>query len=46
MPEGLVDEHEKAMNKGEMYISETSPRSVIEAYMQQFQDFNVPPIKV
>lgn len=41
MPEGLVDEHEKAMNKGEMYISETSPRSVIEA-----QDFNVPPIKV
>lgn len=42
MPPGLSDEVGKPRNKGKMYISETSPMSVIDAYWEQFSgDFTL-----
>lgn len=39
---GSEDEVGKPRNKGQMYISETSPMSVIDAYWEQFSgDFTL-----
>ncbi|KAL4185727.1 hypothetical protein AMTRI_Chr10g232140 [Amborella trichopoda] len=41
VPSGLYDENGNPLNKGNIYISEASPPSVREAYLQQFQkDFS------
>ncbi|KAJ0989059.1 hypothetical protein J5N97_007415 [Dioscorea zingiberensis] len=42
VPLGLYNEEGKSMNKGRIYISETSPPIVTTAYFKQFQmDFNL-----
>lgn len=42
VPLGLFDEEGKPINKGKMYISETSPAAVAESYHRQFQrDFSL-----
>ncbi|XVF59669.1 hypothetical protein PTKIN_Ptkin07bG0294300 [Pterospermum kingtungense] len=38
VPPGLYDEHGKPINKGNLYISESSPPSVSQAYWNQFQE--------
>ncbi|CAJ2675624.1 unnamed protein product [Trifolium pratense] len=38
VPSGLKDESVRRSNKGKLYISKTTPNSVIEAYSQQFQN--------
>ncbi|XP_077253507.1 putative methyltransferase TCM_000336 [Tasmannia lanceolata] len=38
VPLGLFGEDGKPINKGKMYISETSPCKVIDAYFMQFQE--------
>ncbi|XP_039045836.1 salicylate carboxymethyltransferase-like [Hibiscus syriacus] len=38
VPPGLYDEHGKSINKGNVYISDSSPASVSRAYWNQFQD--------
>ncbi|XP_077211909.1 putative methyltransferase TCM_000336 [Tasmannia lanceolata] len=38
VPPGLFDKDGKSINKGKMYISKTSPKSVTEAYFMQFQE--------
>uniref|UniRef100_A0A803MEE9 Jasmonate O-methyltransferase n=1 Tax=Chenopodium quinoa TaxID=63459 RepID=A0A803MEE9_CHEQI len=41
VPPGLYDEQGMSINKGNIYISETSPKLVAIAYWEQFeQDFN------
>ncbi|XP_020523241.1 caffeine synthase 1-like [Amborella trichopoda] len=41
VPQGLYEEGGAALNKGNVYISETSPPGVRKAYLQQFQkDFS------
>ncbi|ERN06681.1 hypothetical protein AMTR_s00058p00202720 [Amborella trichopoda] len=41
VPQGLYEEGGEALNKGNVYISETSPPGVRKAYLQQFQkDFS------
>ncbi|KAJ3670715.1 hypothetical protein LUZ60_008141 [Juncus effusus] len=41
VPSGLFDETDMAINKGRMYISQTSPPSVAMAYYEQFRgDFS------
>uniref|UniRef100_A0A9I9CI07 Jasmonate O-methyltransferase n=1 Tax=Cucumis melo TaxID=3656 RepID=A0A9I9CI07_CUCME len=38
VPEGLLEgEGKRRLNKGKLYISSTSPRSVVEAYGEQFK---------
>ncbi|EOX91023.1 S-adenosyl-L-methionine-dependent methyltransferases superfamily protein [Theobroma cacao] len=38
VPPALYDEHGKSTNKGNVYISESSPPSVSQAYWNQFQE--------
>ncbi|PPS20053.1 hypothetical protein GOBAR_AA00506 [Gossypium barbadense] len=38
VPPALYDEHGKSINKGNVYISESSPPSVSQAYYKQFQE--------
>lgn len=38
VPEGLEGEGKRKMNKGKLYISSTSPRSVLEGYGEQFKN--------
>ncbi|OMO56926.1 SAM dependent carboxyl methyltransferase [Corchorus capsularis] len=38
VPQALYDEHGKSKNKGNVYISGSSPPSVSEAYWNQFQE--------
>ncbi|XP_021300864.1 salicylate carboxymethyltransferase [Herrania umbratica] len=38
VPPALYDEHGKSVNKGNVYISESSPPSVSQAYWNQFQE--------
>ncbi|XVE82579.1 hypothetical protein DITRI_Ditri16bG0017000 [Diplodiscus trichospermus] len=38
VPPALYDKHGKSINKGNVYISETSPPRVSQAYMSQFQE--------
>jgi len=42
VPPGLKDEQDRSINKGHIYISESSPPQVSQAYFKQFQeDFNL-----
>nr|QTZ19707.1 salicylate carboxymethyltransferase-like protein [Bixa orellana] len=42
VPPALYDEHGKSINKGKVYISESSPPNVSQAYLNQFQaDFSL-----
>ncbi|ESW32724.1 hypothetical protein PHAVU_001G012300 [Phaseolus vulgaris] len=42
VPCGLEDESGRALNKGKIYISKSSPQCVLEAYSQQFKnDFSL-----
>ncbi|CAN1225644.1 Probable methyltransferase TCM_000336 [Linum perenne] len=42
VPPGLYDEHGKSINKGNIYIAESSPSVVSHAYVNQFQaDFTM-----
>ncbi|XP_022740808.1 salicylate carboxymethyltransferase-like [Durio zibethinus] len=38
VPPALYDEHGRSINKGNVYISESSPPSVSQAYWNQFQE--------
>lgn len=38
VPPGLYDEHKKPLNKGCVYICESSPAAVSQAYYHQFQE--------
>ncbi|XAR73843.1 Salicylate carboxymethyltransferase [Bertholletia excelsa] len=38
VPQALYDEQRRSINKGSIYISESSPPQVSEAYFRQFQD--------
>ncbi|XP_074308913.1 putative methyltransferase TCM_000336 [Silene latifolia] len=38
VPNGIYDENGESMNKGCIYICKESPASIIQAYVQQFQD--------
>ncbi|KAL6993540.1 gibberellin A4 carboxyl methyltransferase [Sarracenia purpurea var. burkii] len=38
VPPGIYDEQGKSINKGKIYISESSPPQVSEAYFRQFQE--------
>ncbi|KAL0547108.1 hypothetical protein IC582_017031 [Cucumis melo] len=37
VPEGVRDEFGKPVNRGTIYISERSPKSIVEAYVNQFR---------
>lgn len=37
-PAGLEDDRGRALNKGKLYISKSSPQCVLDAYSQQFQN--------
>lgn len=42
VPRGLVSETGEALNKGNIYISKTSPSVVFKAYLDQFEeDFTI-----
>jgi len=42
VPGGLEDASGRALNKGKIYISKTSPQCVLDAYSQQFKnDFSL-----
>lgn len=38
VPPGLYEEQGKSINRGAIYISETSPLEVSQAYLKQFQE--------
>lgn len=38
VPPGIYDEHGKSMNKGCIYICESSPSTIIQAYVHQFRE--------
>lgn len=38
VPAGVFNEKGESLNKGNLYISETSPKCVVDAYYSQFQE--------